>query len=142
MKAYPTTAETVLRVCEQFGGLFAMQVERITKLPRNAINDALRALSAGSAPKLHREKRDVPKELRRGTHHPEAWFYTVTRRGKAKAPVTRGEYCDAGKKVPPRTPTEWQPMRGSGLYGNPIVLRPGSDYALRSEPYISMEARR
>lgn len=33
-------------------------------------------------------------------------------------------------------------MRGSGLYGQPIVMRPGSDYALRSEPYISMEARR
>lgn len=142
MKAYPTTGERVLRLCEQFGGLFAVQVERISKLPRTTVDAQLKFLSGGDFPKLHREKREVPEELRRGAHHPEAWFYTVTRHGKAKAPVTRGEYCDAGKKVPPRTPTEWRPMRGSGLYGNPIVMRPGSDYALRSEPYISMEARR
>ena len=29
-------------------------------------------------------------------------------------------------------------MRGSGLYGQPIVLRPGSDWALRTTPLVTL----
>lgn len=145
MKAYPTTADRCVSLIAEHKGLFTVQLRSLMPgVSEKSIEKSVAAMAHENG-KLKRRMKRVPAELRSSLRaRPLQWFYEIREQKTTKGkPITKKDGMPSlAGKVPPRTPTEWQPMRGSGLYGQPIVMRPGSDYALRAEPYISMEARR
>lgn len=126
-KIHKTAAETILGLIERQGPMFASQISRTTGILMQSVLENCNRMCKAKDARIGKRKVEIPLHMRQHRVKRIQWqFYVLT-----DAPA-----------VPaiPQMPT-MKPLRGSGLYGRPIVMRPGSDWALQSDPYISMEAR-
>lgn len=127
-RVHKTAAETILGLIERQGPMFASQISRTTGILMQSVLENCNRMCKAKDARIGKRKVEIPSHMRQHRVKRHQWqFYLLT-----DAPAVASI---------PQMP-DMKPLRGSGLYGQPIVMRPGSDYALRSEPYISMEARR
>lgn len=126
--AYQKNSRRVLLDLLAGGPRFLVEIHRITGISVKSVQENLRMLTTERGAVVRCRRVPAPVSMRTGRAATQWQWYRTDAGPLSVAGEVRG--------------APMKPLQGSGLAGRPIVLRPGSDYALRSEPYISMEARR
>lgn len=106
------------------GPRFLVEIHRITGISPKSVQENLRALTGEPGSVVRCRRVPAPVSMRTGRAALQ-WQWYRTDAGLLSA---AGEVRGAPMK----------PLQGSGLAGRPIVLRPGSDWALRTTPLVTL----
>lgn len=104
------------------GPRFEREMASVTRISLKSVRENLAALMAKPGSPLRCERVNAPAAMRMPG---------------AKLAV-RYWRTDAGTRAVAAPVAAFRPLRGSGLMGRPIVLRPGSDWALRADPLVTL----
>lgn len=107
------------------GPRFLVEMQRLTGISGKSVRENLRALTGETGSVVRCRRVPAPVSMRTGRAALQ-WQWYRTDAGPLSA---AGE---AARGVP------MKPLQGSGLAGRPIVLRPGSDWALRTTPLVTL----
>lgn len=115
------TARVVMDLLLQ-GPRFEREIAAMTGISMKSVRENLASLMAKPGSALRCER--VPA--------PARWRTAGSELG------VRYWRTDAGPRAVAAPVATMKPLQGSGLMGRPIVLRPGSDWALRREPLVTL----
>lgn len=122
--AYQKNSRRVLLDLLAGGPRFLVEIHRITGISVKSVQENLRALTGERGSVVRCRRVPAPVSMRTGRAATQWQWYRTDTGPLSAAGEVRG--------VPMR------PLQGSGLAGRPIVLRPGSDWALRTTPLVTL----
>lgn len=116
------TARVIMDLLLQ-GARFEREIAAMTGISLRSVRENLASLMAKPGSPLRCERVNAPAAMR------TAGAKLAVRYSRTDAgPAARGPIEQAAMK----------PLQGSGLMGRPIVLRPGSDWALRTDALVTL----
>lgn len=122
--AYQKNSRRVLLDLLAGGPRFLVEIHRITGISVKSVQENLRMLTTERGAVVRCRRVPAPVSMRTGRAALQWQWYRTDTGPLSVAGEVRG--------VPMR------PLQGSGLAGRPIVLRPGSDWALRTTPLVTL----
>ncbi len=123
--AYQKNSRRVLLDLLAGGPRFLVEIHRITGISVKSVQENLRMLTTERGAVVRCRRVPAPVSMRTGRAATQwQWYRTDTGPLSAAGEAARG--------------APMKPLQGSGLAGRPIVLRPGSDWALRTTPLVTL----
>lgn len=122
--AYQKNSRRVLLDLLAGGPRFLVEIHRITGISVKSVQENLRMLTTERGAVVRCRRVPAPVSMRTGRAALQWQWYRTDAGPLSVAGEVRG--------------APMKPLQGSGLAGRPIVLRPGSDWALRTTPLVTL----
>lgn len=123
--AYQKNSRRVILGMLAEGPRFMVEIHRITGISLRSVQWNVRRLQDEPGSVVRTRRVPAPASMRVGRSQLQWQVYRTDARWQAESKA-------AARGAP------MKPLQGSGLAGRPIVLRPGSDWALRTTPLVTL----